>query len=145
MPSCQFWHKRRQAFCQREIQARVCSEDTLDAPSTYCSLHCRGQRTIEGAGNESKYSGCQFWIVRKQKYCPLPKRGKSLFCTIHGGADDATYVDEWVPDGAQTTGKPACKRTGRIPCPYGGNHSVRFDRVKRHLNVCSEKPPVDQR
>ncbi len=80
-----------------------------------------------------KLNGCDCFLVRKQRYCTVPRLPTSNYCGNHQMLEPG-YEDKKVP-----TSNAAAQRGSRrrVPCPLDPLHTVYERDLPRHLRVCN--------
>ncbi|KAJ3415752.1 tRNA:m(4)X modification enzyme TRM13 [Chytridiales sp. JEL 0842] len=75
---------------------------------------------------------CQFWLVKKSRYCPLTYRKEP----------QPTAGEEVIPYCHEHRVKLNIGGR-RIPCPYDNRHGVFPEDLERHKHTCNQRPKSD--
>lgn len=70
--------------------------------------------------NEVKQLQCQYFITKKNRYCPLGAKPDQKYCVHHRAENDFKHE--------------------RVPCPFDPKHSVWKKSLEAHLAKCNSKP-----
>ena len=90
------------------------NEETSNSASLNPNFGKR-RRSEKKEERESGWSRCMFLIVRKNRYCNIPRKGDSLFCAHH----NEEHLGE------------------RTPCPVDPSHTIWKADLKAHVLRCA--------
>lgn len=80
---------------------------------------------------------CNYYILRKQRFCRTERRPGSGYCHTHT-LEAGAAVDAKTPTDGGKGPKGSGGEDPRVPCPINGNHSVYASRLARHVKVCPD-------
>ena len=70
--------------------------------------------------DSKKWPKCLFWLPKKHRFCNFDRVKLSNYCGNHSNS-----------------GSVKKKEDKRIPCPYDGAHTIKKDKLKKHVLVCN--------